>query len=376
MGAAPSQAGTLHAVDLQKSSYRSVEVAPSQSLYDPAACYSFVGSGHGKYEKVQEISVTSWKLKKEWAYALIVFALVAFAALGALLVNYVPFSMGGAIGVAPKQPDAVSRSQEAAVSARKHALLAPLRSATVLDQKNLARRPVVPVLTREPMAYPAGVQASVAQPFPYNCLDGLSDAHRSWTQEKQDWCCTHQHRGCPVALYDCNIDRSYGLAITWPVAKRQWCCSARKVGCPPTTTATTTSSTVTTVTATSTTETQTTYGFQCQGSTRSWPLPQKVWCCTRTGKGCVSSGGIDDSSKNIEREVWAAVDKADRIQAKIRQDKTSQQPSPVPWAQDAKFDCDDGREETWSTEHELWCYWQWQVQGKAESAATLKSPLR
>lgn len=397
----------LEAVDIQKSSYRSVQSTPIEADNDPS--YSFVGAGHGKFEKVQDTTVRSWKLKKEWASVLIVCTLVAFAVLGTLLVAYVPFGVGGA-SAAPTQPDAVSSSQVAAGAG------APLRSATLVDYKSPGLRPVVPVLSSQPLAYPAGREASVAQPLPYNCLDGLADSQASWTQAKTDWCCTHQHRGCPLPLYDCNLDRSYGLASvlsTWPVAKRHWCCSTHMVGCPPTTTATATTSTVTTITATSstatsTTETQTTYGFQCQGSSLGWQLPQKVWCCRRYGKGCVSSPPAAarsvDSSKNLDREVSAAVDKAALLhrklppwaavdKAKIRQDTlpptkpptlpatlTSQKPSPVPWAEDTQFDCDDGLEETWSTEHELWCYWHWQAEGKAESAvaeaAAMNSPLR
>ncbi|CAE7223738.1 slc38a2 [Symbiodinium pilosum] len=72
-------------------------------------------------------------------------------------------------------------------------------------------------------------QLPVEKPAPFDCRAGLGNLDSGWSQKKKDWCCTHQHLGCPVS-FDCDA----GLAnfyAAWSARKKNWCCRKEGKGC-------------------------------------------------------------------------------------------------------------------------------------------------
>lgn len=57
-------------------------------------------------------------------------------------------------------------------------------------------------------------------PTTYDCSSGGSPV--TWVLEKQQWCCSNLHIGCP---YECRLDAG------WSWGKRAWCCRHEDLGC-------------------------------------------------------------------------------------------------------------------------------------------------
>ncbi|CAE8686633.1 unnamed protein product [Polarella glacialis] len=73
---------------------------------------------------------------------------------------------------------------------------------------------------------------------PFDCYQ---DYGAGWSQDKNQWCCANNGRGCPTTTaysepYDCDAGYSNWLA-GWSQSKKDWCCHHYHHGCPlPTTT--------------------------------------------------------------------------------------------------------------------------------------------
>jgi len=67
----------------------------------------------------------------------------------------------------------------------------------------------------------------------------------SWSSDKRDWCCRHEHRGCGSEIarasqtvekttnsseYDCHAD-FWGWMVNWGEEKKEWCCRHEQRGC-------------------------------------------------------------------------------------------------------------------------------------------------
>lgn len=104
---------------------------------------------------------------------------------------------------------------------------------------------------------------------------------KAWSQQKKDWCCTHEMAGCiepSPEPFDCDEDLHLRLN-KWSPEKMKWCCHHHGKGCmdgPFTTTVTD--------------------KFWCDGAyPEFWPPAKKSWCCHYRGKGCstTTTGNID-----------------------------------------------------------------------------------
>ncbi|CAE7632301.1 hypothetical protein AK812_SmicGene40765 [Symbiodinium microadriaticum] len=60
----------------------------------------------------------------------------------------------------------------------------------------------------------------------FDCKTGLSTWQRGWSDNKKDWCCLHEGRGC--TSFDCT-----GSVHSMPSGQREWCCQHFQKGCPP-----------------------------------------------------------------------------------------------------------------------------------------------
>lgn len=113
----------------------------------------------------------------------------------------------------------------------------------------------------------------------FNCANGFSNWFFGWSQDKKDWCCSHEKRGCPGTwhghmhlvthvtghighahdnLYDCNAGFS-GWMQGWSDSKKAWCCEKEHRGCAP---------------------------HHCDGEVSDWTQAKRDWCCDHFQKGC------------------------------------------------------------------------------------------
>jgi len=63
-------------------------------------------------------------------------------------------------------------------------------------------------------------------PTVFDCNAGLSNWQRGWSDDKKDWCCLHESRGC--TSFDCT-----GSVHSMPSGQREWCCNHFQKGCAP-----------------------------------------------------------------------------------------------------------------------------------------------
>lgn len=112
----------------------------------------------------------------------------------------------------------------------------------------------------------------------FDCLDGVENWQRGFSDAKKEWCCLNKHVACPEAsdshaqpqssatgLFDCSVDK----VEQWPEQKQRWCCDHKAVGC--------------TLGASA-------EPYNCmQGASNwqnEWPEAQSRWCCEHKGVAC------------------------------------------------------------------------------------------
>ncbi|CAE7678445.1 unnamed protein product [Symbiodinium sp. CCMP2592] len=81
----------------------------------------------------------------------------------------------------------------------------------------------------------------------YNCDSHFDKWYYTWSGAKKQWCCAHQHLGCPgswhhhhvvtitgvqhLKHYDCHAGLS-NWYHGWSHVKKSWCCDHHQLGCP------------------------------------------------------------------------------------------------------------------------------------------------
>ncbi|CAE7938526.1 unnamed protein product [Symbiodinium sp. KB8] len=81
----------------------------------------------------------------------------------------------------------------------------------------------------------------------YNCDSHFDKWYYAWSGAKKQWCCAHQHLGCPgswhhhhvvtitgvhhLKHYDCHAGLS-NWYHGWSHVKKSWCCDHHQLGCP------------------------------------------------------------------------------------------------------------------------------------------------
>jgi len=74
-------------------------------------------------------------------------------------------------------------------------------------------------------------EAGDAEGKEYDCMNGLFNWRKAWTDGKKAWCCKHEDRGCEGgdgAPYDC---KDAGGAQDWSTKRRTWCCLHENTAC-------------------------------------------------------------------------------------------------------------------------------------------------
>jgi len=106
-------------------------------------------------------------------------------------------------------------------------------TATTRTTAAAAVAPSPPVPTSTPPKGTRDVSAMVEEGW-YDCSEDLWYWKTKWSDEKKDWCCSHELSFCPTfvstttpAPFDCEA----GSDSTWPDDKREWCCRHAQVGC-------------------------------------------------------------------------------------------------------------------------------------------------
>lgn len=182
------------------------------------------------------------------------------------------------------------------------------------------------------------------------------DAVSVWAQNKAEWCCRHEHKGCghnspPPGLtghgsmppgppgvlpglpgrFDCNKD----AVFMWAKDKAEWCCRSTGLGCPGTTTGEP--------------EFDCTQGFADDMWVIGWSAEKSQFCCKKGFKTCSVP---TTTSENGER-IWDAT----TLTSTTTMALTTLTSTTSPDGGDA-FDCNAGTENAqkgWSVWKKRWC---------------------
>lgn len=126
----------------------------------------------------------------------------------------------------------------------------------------------------------------------FDCMEGLSYFHKTWSPEKSEVCCTQHGKGCRIdpctvglrsmrsAWSSNKTEECCGRWVEqgrWPPFTKTHCCRTKGIGCL-------------TSPATSTTAKARPTSFDCHAGYEhweaEWSLDKKAFCCLHTARGC------------------------------------------------------------------------------------------
>eukprot|EP01065_Artemidia_motanka_P027580 TRINITY_DN3276_c0_g2_i2.p1 TRINITY_DN3276_c0_g2~~TRINITY_DN3276_c0_g2_i2.p1 ORF type:complete len:928 (+),score=185.06 TRINITY_DN3276_c0_g2_i2:81-2864(+) len=169
-----------------------------------------------------------------------------------------------------------------------------------------------------PCASPTGCcPAIVCEDPEYDCR-----TEEVWTQDKRQWCCEHEHKGCRDGSVDalCHTCES-----TFCPAIAGMSCREKEVQC---------------VTAPCCPLVQ--CGFDCSGAADGWTPEQAQWCCEHEQKGCGATGACRRCSSSP-------------CPAGMRCNEKEVQCVTTPCCPDVECEFDCTSKEVWSSRKSRWC---------------------
>jgi len=302
-------------------------VGEGRGGYNQVQEFNYVGVGTGSYEKGENFTGTSWKLKPFWRGLLIVglAVLACFAGFSVMSKRMKTVMVGSQASTTQsmdfiydcaKEAPALWNSTKQDWCCKKFSKgcnasppaapstppAAPASGTAVAPPA--AAAPPQPLAPAKPGAVPPAAKPGVGvPPVPYDCAAGFDKWEWGWSEGKKAWCCQRAQKGCPpggkpvpaappakpaapevgtppaatppekpaILPYDCSGDAT---SSDWTPGKTAWCCKHEQKGCPK---------------GFSPTPSR----FDCLAGLANWQAAwsaeKKAWCCQHEQKGCLST---------------------------------------------------------------------------------------